>query len=51
METGHIQQTGEERGGGREKDGPSPSINSASPRKEFLSQATDCPLKSLVYYI
>lgn len=43
-----------ERVGGetRKKDGkPIPNISSASPSKEFLSQATDCPLKSLVYHV
>lgn len=49
-----VQQTGQERGGRREKEkdgSPIPNINSASPRKELLSQATDCPLKSLVYLV
>lgn len=49
MNMGHILYNRE---GLRRRDGsPIPNINSAFPKNEFLSQATDCPLKSLVYYV
>lgn len=55
MEMGHIRDGKVRRDGKRrekEKGGsPVPAVDSASPRKEFLSQATDCPLNSLVYYV